>query len=63
MSRLTREVAEMMSREIKEAEEIIEEQAVVIAILQEENAELREENKALRGQLKMIRQDRRVELA
>ena len=53
----------MNKKAIQEAEEIIEDQAVVISILQEENAELREENKALRGQLSLLRQDRRVELA
>lgn len=53
----------MNTKAIEEAEEIIEEQAIVIALLQEENAELREENRVLRGQLSLIRQDRRVELA
>ena len=53
----------MMTKEIQEAEEMMEEQAVVIALLQEENAELRAEVKILRGRLSQMMVDRRVDYA
>ena len=56
----TREVV-IMRTTIEEAESLMEDQAVLIALLQEENAELREENKLLRGRLSQMMTDRRVD--
>lgn len=62
-TRIIREVLEMQTKAIEEAEEIIEDQAIVIALQNEELIDLRQEVRILRKQVQSLMNAQKVEYA
>ena len=62
-TRIIREVLEMQTKAIEEAEEIIEDQAIVIALQNEELTDLRQEVRILRKQVQSLMNAQKVEYA